>query len=129
MDATGCSTSGSIEVDFGDSGASSPCFGVTPGRSYFFGFMGLRQLGSADLYCDVVPFSDAACSVRTDPATGDVLPVLGTEASPPNLVNGVWTPVNETVTTSAVTHSAVVGCVVGSSYYDMVYVNASSASF
>jgi hypothetical protein len=128
MDATGCSTSGSIEVDFGDTGATSPCFPVTPGRTYFFGFMGLRQQTS-DLYCDVIPFSDVACSLRTDPSTGDVLPLLGAQSSPPNVVNGVWTRVDETVTTSAVTQSARVGCVIGASFYDMVYMNGSSASF
>jgi hypothetical protein len=129
MDATGCSTSGSLEVDFGDNGPSSPCFPVSPNHKYFFGFMGLRQMGTTDLYCTVYPFSDASCSVRTDPGTGNVLPILGAQASPANLVNGVWTSVNETVTTSAVTNSAVVSCVVGANYYDMVYVNPSSASF
>jgi hypothetical protein len=128
MDATGCSTSGSLEVDFGDAGAFSPCFGVTPSRTYFFGFMGLTLSAGADLFCYVVPFSDGACAVRTD-STGAVLPLLGNQSSPPNLVNNVWTQVNETVTTSAATNSAVVSCVIGASYYDMIYFNATSPSF
>jgi hypothetical protein len=90
--------------------------------------MGLRQQ-NADFFCEVIPYADAACSDRTDPSTGDVLPVLGIQSSPPNAANGVWTRVDETVTTSAVTHGARVGCVTGVSFYDMVYVNASSPSF
>ena len=84
---------------------------------------------SLGLYCSVVPFSDTACSVRTDIA-GNVLPVLGIPASgTPPLPSGVWTPVNEVVTTSPATNSAVVSCIIGLDFYDMVYLNANSPSF